>query len=208
MAGSNFSMLAGMGVQIMGAATEYNTMKAQTAINASKNDIAETENRMQKAAQAHRNTMNQMSGALRQNSVTQRQVQTQDQGVRLSQAIQTQSMQDQGSAAVSAAAAGVAGGSVKATMLGLRRSALNAHDARQRNSDSAILALEEDRKNINLATIMGEDISVIPDHVADILPAPSAASALLGLASGLVNTYDANQPAGSRTTDTWAAWLK
>ncbi|MDC1500505.1 hypothetical protein N8388_04610 [Octadecabacter sp.] len=207
MAGSNFGMLANMGIGIMGAASEYNTMKAQTAINASKNDIAQTENRMQKAAQAHRNTMNKMSGALRENSITQKQMQTQDQGVRLSQAIQTQSMQDQGSAAVSAAAAGVAGGSVKATMLGLRRSALNAHDARQRNSDSAIMALEEDRKNVKLATIMGEDISVLPDHVADVLPAPSAASALLGLAAGLVDTYDNYQPKGSKITDTWASWL-
>lgn len=208
MAGSNFGMLANMGIGIIGASSEYNTMKAQTAINSSKNDIAQTENRMQKAAQAHRNTMNQMSGALRENSITQKQMQTQDQGVRLSQAIQTQSMQDQGSAAVSAAAAGVAGGSVKATMLGLRRSALNAHDARQRNSDSAIIALEEDRKNVKLATIMGEDISVLPDRVADVLPAPSAASALLGLASGLVDTYDNYQPKGSKTTDTWAGWLK
>jgi len=208
MAGSNFSMLLGMGAKVLDASSQYNSMRADTAINASKNEILDTEQRMQKAAQAHRNTMNKLSGSIRQNAVTRAEIQTQDKGARLAQAIQTQSMQDQGAAAVSAAAAGVSGGSVRATMLGLRRSALNAHDARQRNSDSAIMALEEDRKNINLATLMGEDISVLPERVADILPAPSAASALLGLTAGLIDTYDANQPKGSRTTDTWANWLK
>ena len=201
MAGTNGVMYADIGVSAAGALTDYMAQRTAHTVSAAKNDIADTEHRMQVAAQAHRNTMNKMSGALRENSITQAQIQTQDQGVRLAQAIQTQSMQDQGAAAVSAAAAGVAGGSVKATMLGLRRSALNAHDARQRNSDSAILALEEDRKNIKLATIMGEDISVLPDRVADILPAPSAASALLGLAGSMMDTYDRYQPKGSRTSD-------
>ncbi len=208
MAGSNFSMLLGMGAKVLDASSQYNSMKAETAINASKNEILDTEQRMQKAAQAHRNTMNKLSGAVRQNAVTSAQIQTQDKGARLAQAIQTQSMKDQGAAAVSAAAAGVSGGSVRATMLGLRRSALNAHDARQRNSDSAIMALEEDRKNTSRAVIMGEDISVLPERVADVLPAPSAASALLGLTTGLIDTYDANQPKGSKTTDVWANWLK
>ena len=208
MAGSNFSMLLGMGAQVLDASSKYNTAKAETAINEAKNDVLDTEQRMHQAAQAHRNTMNKLSGAVQQNAITAAQVQTQDTGARLAQAIQKQSMQDQGTAAVSAAAAGVSGGSVRATMLGLRRSALSAHGARQRNSDSAIMALEENRKNINRAVIMGEDISVIPERVRDVLPAPSAASSLLGLTAGLIDVYDDNQPKGSKTTDTWANWLK
>ena len=174
-----------MGMQAFGAFTDYS--------------IQRTQYKMQVASQEHKNVMNQLSSGIQQNAVTIAEIQTQDKAVRLSEAIQTQSMKDKGSAAVSAAAAGVQGGSVRATMLGLRRSALKAQDARIRNRDAALQAQAEGRKNIEMSAIMGRDISV--------LPAPSAASALLGLGASLVDTWDANQPEGSRSADNIANWF-
>ena len=172
MAIKEMNMKFKMATQVIGAYTEF--------------DLQKTQHRMQVSAQAHRDVMNQLSSGIQQNAVTVAEIQTQDKAVRLSEALQTQSMKDKGSAAVSAAAAGVQGGSVKATMLGLRRSALQAQDARIRNRDSELQAQAENRKNIELSAIMGKDISIIP--------APSAASALLGLGASLFDTWDANQP--------------
>jgi hypothetical protein len=180
MAGTN--VYGKMGIQAIGAISDFGLQK--------------TQHKMQVAAQAHRDVMNQLSSGIQQNAVTVAEIQTQDKAVRLSEAIQTQSMKDKGSAAVSAAAAGVQGGSVNATMLGLRRSALRAQDARIRNRDSALQAQAEDRKNIELSAIMGKDISIIP--------APSAASALLGLGASIFDTWDANQPQGSQSADAMA----
>ena len=174
-----------MGMQAIGALSDFG--------------IQQTQHRMNVASQEHRNVMNQLSSGIQQNAVTIAEIQTQDSAVRLSEAIQTQSMKDKGSAAVSAAAAGVQGGSVKAAMLGLRRSALQAQDARIRNRDSALTAQAENRKNIELSAIMGRDISV--------LPAPSAASALLGLGASLVDTWDSNQPKGETSADNIANWF-
>ena len=174
-----------MGMQAIGALSDFG--------------IQQTQHRMNVASQEHRNVMNQLSSGIQQNAVTIAEIQTQDSAVRLSEAIQTQSMKDKGSAAVSAAAAGVQGGSVKAAMLGLRRSALQAQDVRIRNRDSALTAQAENRKNIELSAIMGKDISV--------LPAPSAASALLGLGASLVDTWDSNQPKGETSADNIANWF-
>jgi hypothetical protein len=174
-----------MGMQAIGALSDFG--------------IQQTQHKMNVASQEHRNVMNQLSSGIQQNAVTIAEIQTQDSAVRLSEAIQTQSMKDKGSAAVSAAAAGVQGGSVKAAMLGLRRSALQAQDARIRNRDSALTAQAENRKNIELSAIMGKDISV--------LPAPSAASALLGLGASLVDTWDSNQPTGETSADKMANWF-
>jgi len=181
----DWGMAFNMGNQILGAASEHNLEKTQF--------------RMETAAREHKNVLNKISSGIQQNAVTIAEVQTKDKAIRLSEAIQTQSMKDKGSAAVSAAAAGVQGGSVKAAMLGLRRSALKAQDARVRNRDAALNAQAENRKNIELSAIMGRDISV--------LPAPSAASAMLGLGASLIDTWDKNQPEGSKTSDTINSWF-
>lgn len=181
----DWGMALKMGNQALGAASTFK--------------LEQTQFRMQTAAREHKNTLNKISSGIQQNAVTIAEIQTQDKAVRLSEAIQTQSMKDKGSAAVSAAAAGVQGGSVKAAMLGLRRSALKAQDARIRNRDAALNAQAENRKNIELSAIMGRDISV--------LPAPSAASAMLGLGATLVQTWDDNQPEGSKTSDTIGGWF-
>ena len=148
---------------------------------------------MEVAAQAHSNAMRELASASARNQVTQTEVQIRDKSQRLSVALQGQAIRDKGTAMVGAAAAGVKGGSVDQAMLGLRRSAMQANSARLRNRDSALLAQDTQRNNIKLATVLGEDISVIPR--------PSAASAMLGLGAQLIQTFDENQPEGSRFAD-------
>lgn len=148
---------------------------------------------MQMAQQAHGNSMRQLSAAQQQNAVTIGEAQIQDKATRLGASLQIASMKDRGAAEVSAAAAGVAGGSVTQALLGLKRSAIQAQNARMLNLDSQLLAADKQRNNINLATILGEDISVIQQ--------PSIATALLGIGVGVMENYDENQPEGSKLAD-------
>jgi hypothetical protein len=155
--------------------------------------IASSQAKMQEAAQAFGNSMRMLSAAQQTNSVTLAEAQIQDKSARLSAALQTTALKEQGAATVSAAAAGIKGNSVQQAMIGLRRSAIGAQNARLRNTDAALLAQGEARKNIKLAAILGQDVSIIPQ--------PSVASALLGLGAQLIDTYDENQPKGSKSAD-------
>lgn len=148
---------------------------------------------MQEAQQAHNNAMRRLSSAQQQNSMTLQEAQLQDKAARLGESLQIASMQDRGSAEVNAAAAGVAGGSVQMALLGLKRSAIQAQDARMRNLNSEMQAAQEQRNNIKLAGIVGEDISIIQR--------PSIGAALLGIGVGVLDVYDQNQPKGSKIAD-------
>ena len=142
--------------------------------------------------------MRKISTAQNLNAQTLQGAQLEDKSKRLEMTLQQSSIKDMGVSEVSAAAAGVAGGSVNTALLGLRRSALNAQNSRMRNLDSQLFAVDKQKQNIRLAGILGEDISVIQR--------PSAASALLGLGSTLIDTYDKNQPDGSRAVDGARLW--
>lgn len=172
-------MFMKMGVQAFGAATDF--------------AIGNIQADMEEATQAYGNSMRLLSSAQQQNTVTLAEAQLKDKSKRLSASLQTASLKDKGAARVSAAAAGVAGGSVKQALLGLKRSALGAQDARMRNLNSNLFAQDQQRRNIQLAAVLGQDTSVIAR--------PSAASAMLGLGAALIDTYDANQPEGSRSFD-------
>lgn len=148
---------------------------------------------MQEASQAYSNTMRSIAANQAVNDVTQNEVMAGDANRRLEVQLQQSGLADRSAAEVSAAAAGVAGSSVTSVLQGLRRSALQAQHARMRNFQAQERAADKQRGNIQLAAIMGEDISVIQR--------PSAATALLGLGTTLVDIYDKNQPAGYRTTD-------
>jgi len=154
---------------------------------------------MQTAAREHRAAMQQISSAMQQNSVVRNEANIRDRSQRLDLSIQQQAIKARGAAEVSAAAAGVKGGSVDMALLGLRRSAMNAQDARLQNTESAFQAAAEQRKNIELSTIFGKDISV--------LVPPSPASALLGLGASIYDTIDSNSPKGAQPRDSIASWL-
>ncbi len=148
---------------------------------------------MEEAQQAHNNAMRSLSSAQQQNTMTLQEAQLQDKASRLGNSLQIASIKDRGSAEVNAAAAGVAGGSVQQALLGLKRSAIQAQSARMRNLDSELLATAEQRSNIKLASVMGQDISVIQR--------PNISSALLGIGVGVMETYDQNQPEGYKLAD-------
>lgn len=170
-------------------------MKALAGISSGISDymIGGIQADMQEAQQAHNNAMRMLSSAQQQNSMTLQEAQLQDKAARLGESLQIASMQDRGSAEVNAAAAGVAGGSVQMALLGLKRSAIQAQDARMRNLNSEMQAAQEQRNNIKLAGIMGEDISIIQR--------PSIGTALLGIGVSVMDTYDQNMPKGSKLAD-------
>lgn len=155
--------------------------------------LGQTQAAMQEAAQEHANSMRKISSAQQQNSVTLEEANIQDNSVRLGTSIQEQAMKDRGAAEVSAAAAGVAGGSVDQALLGLRRSATQAQDARMRNMTSQLYATEQQRKNIRIAGVLGQDNSVVM--------APNMASTMLGLGVNALEGWDKNQPKGSKIAD-------
>jgi hypothetical protein len=174
----------GLMAEVVGGVAATSTRKIQADMNA--------------ASQAYGNTMRKISTSQNLNAVTQNTIAVEDKARRLEGVLQQQSIKDSAAAEVNAAAAGVAGGSVQQTLLGLRRSALNAQNARMRNLVSAQFSADKQKSNIRLAGIMGEDISV--------LQRPSVASSLLGLGATLIDKYDNNQPKGSRSVDGARLW--
>ena len=174
----------GLMAEVVGGVAATSTRKIQADMNA--------------ASQAYGNTMRKISTSQNLNAVTQNTIAVEDKARRLEGVLQQQSIKDSAAAEVNAAAAGVAGGSVQQTLLGLRRSALNAQNARMRNLVSAQFSADKQKSNIRLAGIMGEDISV--------LQRPSVASSLLGLGATLLDKYDNNQPKGSRSVDGARLW--
>ena len=148
---------------------------------------------MAEASQAYSNTMRQLSAAQQTNAVVRSEAAAKDNAVRLGAELSKKSLQDKGQLEVSAAAAGVAGGSVSQAMLGLRRSAMSAQDARMRNLNAQLLGADQDKKNITLSAIYGEDISIITR--------PDPASAMLGLGVSVLDTWDNAQPKGYKIAD-------
>lgn len=148
---------------------------------------------MEQFAKKHRDSMNAIARAQQENSLTLQEVNVRDAGMRAAQALALQSNAETADAEVSAAAAGVAGGSVQATMRGLERSALKANANRKATIQSKLKAIGQERKNLKLDAIFGRDIGTSLR--------PSASMALLGLGTQLIQTYDENQPEGYKTTD-------
>ena len=160
--------------------------------------VANIQSDMNSASKAYKNTMAQIASAQKVNEQTLQGAQLSDRARRLEATLQQASITDMAASEVNAAAAGVAGGSVDAALLGLRRSALNAQNARMRNLNSSLFAVTKAKQNIRLATILGEDISVIAR--------PSASASLLGLGATLIDTFDKNQPDGSQAKDGRRLW--
>ena len=182
---TNYAMLGDMGVQGLGAFASFSVQ--QTQID------------MQESARRHRQVLADISSRLQRNAVTVNESATRDAAARLGQSIQVASLQNKAQAQVSAAAAGVAGGSADATLRGLQRSELQAQYALKENLNSAMLSHDETRRGITLNSILGQSTSVL------IPPSPSMA--LLGLGTQLIDTYNSNQPAGQTTSDRIAKQL-
>lgn len=177
-------MYAQMGLSVSRAALGYGSDKI-------KHDIATMQ-------QDYDNAMSALSAAQQLNTITQNEISVRDAAVRASTAIDIQAMKDRADAEVSAAAAGVRGGSVRSTLRGLARSRLTAKQSLHKRVKAQAQASTQSRRNTELSKVFSKDISV--------LPTPSTASALLGLGATIIDTYDSHQPDGQKVADTIAGW--
>lgn len=183
---TNYAMLGDMGTQALGAFASFSAQ--QTQID------------MQASALKHRQVLADISSRLQRNAVTINESATQDAAARLGQSIQVASLQNKAQAQVSAAAAGVAGGSADATLRGLQRSELQAQYALKENLTSAMLSHDETRRGITLNSVLGQNTAT------GLIPS-SPSMALLGLGAQIIDTYNSNQPAGQTTSDRIAKQL-
>ncbi len=155
---------------------------------------------LQAKLQKYRNRMLEVSAAMNRRVITLNEIATRDASIRMSWELQKTGAQDQGSAEVSAAAAGVSGNNVDATMRGLRSSALGAQAARKSRFKQEMRSHFNERINNNVGAIMGKDIQV---HSR-----PSLLSAAIGLGGTLMDTYDADQPDGEKLGDSFEKTTK
>lgn len=157
--------------------------------------VASIQADMQQRMQQYQNTMSALSAAQSRNTITSNEVSVRDASVRVAEQIQQQALTQEGSAAVAAGAAGVAGSSTAAVMRDLKGSAARANKSRTDQLQAQYRAFGQERRNVNLAQVYNKDVSVIPK--------PSSASMLLGLSTGLLDIWDSHQTPG----DTIAARL-
>lgn len=177
-------MYAQMGLSVVNAWGQYEQDKMQA--------------KSRKLAKKYENAMSAISAAQELNTATANEVSMRDALIRTKEAVEVQSMKDAASAEAGAAAAGVRGSSVRDTMRGIMRSRLQARQAVRAKLDALHQQRTQTRRNIALSQAMGRN--------RDVMPRPSAASALLGLGASLVDIYDSHQPEGQRTTDAMSRW--
>ena len=146
--------------------------------------LSNEQRKLDKENQRHRNAVLGISSNIQRNQTTLQEIDVRNANRRQNQNIQLTALQQQGAAEVSAAAAGVAGGSVQSVMRGLKRSALNAQYNRLENTENAFQSLGQQRRNINVSQILGTDNTV--------LPRPSFAAMLLGTATAAFDTFGGN----------------
>ncbi len=141
--------------------------------------------KLQATLQKYNNEILEVQRAMNANRITINEIDSVDASQRLKFAIQQQSVADQGTAEVMAAAAGVQGGSVDSTMRGLRRSAAFAQQGRAQQLSSDMRGHLEQRRGNNLSAIVAQDITV---HKG-----PSILSAAAGIGMSLLDTYKDGQ---------------
>lgn len=146
----------------------------------------------------YQNVMADIAAAQQNNTQTMNEVEVRDAFVRTGIALEVQAMKDQGSAEASAAAAGVKGGSVNSALRGLMRSHMQSKAALTQRKDQQHRANTQARRNIALNRAFSKN--------RDIIPQPSAASALLGLGAQMIDVYDSHQTPGETTSDAIAEW--
>lgn len=153
--------------------------------------LAKEQTKLQRESQRHRNAVLGLNANLQRNALELKEIEARQANRRVDQQIQLQSMQEKAAGEVSAAASGVTGGSVDAVMRGLERSAMTAQAARLQNVSSMFRGLGQERRNINVGQILGEDRTVIPG--------PGIANLLLSMGVGAAKGYGQNTEFKSST---------
>lgn len=171
---ANMLMLGQMGLSLVGSATQFASQSIAT--------------KMQSAYQDYRNTMSALNAAQTKNAITLNEIAVRDASISEAADIETQSLRDKGAAEVAAASAGVKGNSVNLVMRELAGSAARANKNRIDNLTAQYTAQNQERRNVEVGQVMGKDVSVIPKV--------SAATALIGAGTSLLNIWDSHQTPG------------
>lgn len=146
--------------------------------------------KLARSMQKYNNEMRELTAAMNNNVIMRNEIATQDASRRLQFDLSIRAAQDQGAAAVSAAAAGVSGRNVDKQMRHLRGSALRAQAARKQRTKAAMTEHNQERVNNNVSAIIGKDVTV---HAR-----PSILSHAAGLGATLFGIHQSNQPPGDR----------
>lgn len=176
---SNTMMGLQLGFGALGAATDFL--------------VASEQAKMRSNAIKHNNAMRAISAGEQLKALERKGTATKQAAARAMLADSIVNMQDRASAEVSAAAAGVAGGSVEAVMRDIERSALYQQGNRLDSHENAQRSIAQEKQNTRLQSVMGDDISVVAK--------PSLASSVLGLGISAVGIYDQHQPEGQKTSN-------
>lgn len=116
----------------------------------------------QKAIQAYRNKMLNISNAMNQNSITTNQTLAIQQSAKQAVFQRRDELSTLGATAVSAASAGVRGNSVNMSLLDVQRNAGFQEKARQTDLEQQFMQFRQERLTSNLSAVMGMDYSYIP----------------------------------------------
>ncbi len=155
--------------------------------------VSKEQARLDESIQRYRNTISALQGAQSRNTITENEIAAQDASTRQDLEIQRQGIIAEGQARTSSATAGISGGSTNRVLQGLRNSVARAQYGRTERLEQQFNAFGAERRNVGISQALSKDTSVIPS--------PSAASALLGIGTDLLRTYDAHQPKGDRLFD-------
>jgi len=157
-------------------------MVAVSALSQMKQQQAQkTQARAMQQWQEYQNQMAHIADAQNQNSITTNT--TLAIQASANEAVQNQAagIQAEGAAKVAAAAAGVKGGSVAATIFNVERGIASVEYQRQQDLQNKFLAFDTQRRQSVLSAKMQEDHSYIPK--------PSSAAMLLGIAKSGLEAY-------------------
>lgn len=152
-------MLAAQGLQAYG---NYRSAKANA--------------KAQRAMKEYRNKMVSIANAVNQNAITQNTTLQIQQSAKRAVFIKADAIRTEGSAEASAAAAGVKGNSVNATLLDIQRNSSLVEKQRADDLENFFLQQQQQRLNSTLSAQQNQDLSVIQR--------PNLSSHLFGAAIG------------------------
>ena len=168
----NMLMLGQMGLSLVDGVAGFAQSRIQSDLHS--------------AYQKYRNAISAINATQQQNTITLNSIAVRDASIAEAEDIEIASLRDRGTAEVAAAAAGVKGNSVDLAMRELAGDAARANKNRLDNLNSQFAAFAQERKNVNVARVMNQDISIIPKA--------SVSTALLGVGARMLNVLDSHQP--------------
>jgi hypothetical protein len=154
--------------------------------------IGRTQAKVDAAIRKYKETMSALSAANSKNAITLNEISSQDQTTFARLSIQTAEMQERAAFDVEAAAAGVIGRSVDIGRVALEGDAARARTSLERQADQQRMQYGQQRKEIDLQRIYSADITPIQK--------PSLGATMFGLASSMIDTWDAHNPEDRRTS--------